>query len=464
MDLYWQRHDGQAVTCDDYRAAMADANGRDLSQFERWYLQAGTPTVKASSSYDAATKVFSLTLSQTTPPTPGQPTKLPFLIPVTTGLLAADGSEAVPSTVLELTEEEQTFKFEGIDGPPVVSLLRGFSAPVKVEIDRSDDELAFLAANDPDPFNKWDASQRLATRVLLQLAQQGQAGAETLELPDSLVDAWRKTLTATDLDKSLQAYSLTLPDFATLAQDMSPIDPDAILSALKFTRKALATQLKGDFEAVYERETRPSDEPFTISGEAVGSRRLRNACLAYLSKLDGEEERCLGQFKDASCMTDSIAAVSALASKPGDARDEALSEFYERAKANNEALVINKWFAAQAAADTPDALERVQALMEHEAYDPSNPNRVRSVVNTFAGANPAAFHKADGSGYAFTADQVIALDKKNPQVAARLATSFNQWRRFGDERQALMKQALERIKATPGLSKDTFEIASRSLA
>ncbi|KAL1527518.1 hypothetical protein AB1Y20_008908 [Prymnesium parvum] len=466
MDLYFARHDGQAVTCDDFRAAMADANGRDLTQFERWYLQAGTPTVKARGEYDAEGGVYSLTLSQTTPPTPGQPHKLPFHIPVVTGLLARDGTTLVDSTVLELTEEEQTFKFEGITSPPVVSLLRGFSAPVKVDLPRSDEELAFLAANDADPFNRWDASQRLATRVLLEMAagcDATQTDALEKEVPSSLIDAFRATLCAPGLDNSLKAYSLSLPDFGTLSQEMDPIEPDSLLAALKATRKAIARQLHSELAAAYDALAPPAGAAFTLEPEAVGRRRLRNVCLSYLAKL-GDEDRALAQFRSATCMTESIAAVRALVESPGAARDEVLSTFYERAKANKEALVINKWLAVQAAADTPDALETVKSLMAHESFDANNPNTLRSVVNTFAGANPAGFHKADGSGYRFISEQVIDIDKRNPQVAARLCNAFNTWRRYSGARQDMMKGELMRIKESPGLSKDTFEIASRSLA
>jgi len=241
------------------------------------------------------------------------------------------------------------------------------------------------------------------------------------------------------------------------------IDPDALTAALRLTRKTIASELHAELEATYQALTPPADAPFTIEQQAVSSRALRNVCLAYLAKL-GDTTRAAAQFESASCMTDSLAAVQALVAWPGADRDKALETFYARAKANKEALVINKWFAVQASADTPDALDAVKALMEHEAFDETNPNTLRSVVNTFAGANPAAFHKADGSGYEFIAEQVVAIDKRNPQVAARLANAFNTWRRFGDERQALMKAALEKIRDTPGLSKDTFEIAKRSLA
>ena len=314
-----------------------------------------------------------------------------------------------------------------------------------------------------------------------------------LSLPDGFVAAFRSTLTAADLDNSLQAYSLSLPDFNTLSLEMSPVDPAALCGALKFARRGLAAALRPELTAKYEALAPPAGEEFNTAPATVGRRALRNTCLGYLSKLgdDDAQALCLEQFRSATCMTESVAAVNCLASQPGAARDEALAEFYARAKANKETsnpnpnpwranpnrnpnrnpnqanketLVINKWFAMQAGADSPDALEVVKALMEHESFEFNNPNTVRSVVNTFAGANLPHFHAADGSGYDFICEQTLKLDKLNPQVAARLAGSFGQWRRYEPARGELMRQALERIKATDGLSKDTFEIASRSLA
>ena len=331
-------HDGQAVTCDDFRAAMADANNVDLTQFERWYTQAGTPTLTCQGAYDAAAKRYTLTLSQSTEATPGQPNKEPFHIPVAVGLLAADGSEAAPTKVLELREaeqvrgppamglppwaspplsdisqpasiprahtpapppplpldREQSFHFDGIDAPPTPSLLRGFSAPVKLALERSDAELAFLAANDLDEFNRWDASQTLASRVLLAAAATLQKGG-TPELPSSFVDAFRATLQASSLDMSLKAEALTLPGFSTLAQEMSVIDPDALCGALRVTRKGLAEALRPELEAAYAELAPPAGAAFDTTTASVGRRALRNVCLAYLSKLDGNDAVCKAQ-------------------------------------------------------------------------------------------------------------------------------------------------------------------------
>jgi len=466
MDLYFERHDGSAVTCDDFRRAMADASGKDLDQFERWYLQAGTPTVTATSSYDADAKKYTLSLAQSTPPTPGQETKLPFHIPVEVALLGQDGTPLQSPSVLELTEASQDFVFENVEDEPLPSVLRGFSAPVKLQMDVTDAQLAFLAANDDDPFNRWDASQRLYQSALLDSikAYQASGGDEgALQLSDAVLSAFRATLLDESLDPSLRAYSLSLPDFSTLAQEMSPIDPEAICAALRCTRKALATALRPELQAAYDGLA--SDAAYAVNEEQVGARRLRNTCLGYLAKPADEraQQTCLEQFRAAACMTDSLAAVSALAGQECAAREEALTAFFERAKANKEALVLNKWLGVQASAETPSALQTVRSLMEHEAYDATNPNSIRSLIQMFASANPSAFHAKDGSGYEFIGEQVLRLDQSNPQVASRLCGAFNTWRRYDDERQGLMKAQLERILAG-AQSKDTKEIAQKSLA
>merc|ERR1712113_72985 len=360
--------------------------------------------------------------------------------------------------------------FENVPSKPVPSLLRGFSAPVRLKIDRSFDELAFLAGNDDDSFNRWDASQQLATRVILELAAQLSTASSEQEkepaLPQLFIEAFRSTLMASELDPSLKAYAITLPDYATLSQEMTTVDPDALCGALRIARRQLVEQTEAELLDVYTQLTPVDNAPFDIGPESVGRRRLRNVCLSYLSKLPGEasEARCVQHFHKATCMTDAVAAASALASLPGSAREEVLGIFYERAKKNKEALVINKWFAMQASADAPDALQTVEDLMKHEAFDANNPNRLRSLVQTFASANPRAFHAADGSGYSLIGDQVLEIDKKNPQVAARLCGAFGQWRCYEPDRQQLMEEQLLRIKGAAHVSKDTYEIASRSLA
>jgi aminopeptidase N len=470
MDLYFSRHDGQAVTCDDFRAAMADANGKDLTQFERWYTQAGTPTVKAVGTYDAGKRSYTLQLSQSTPATPGQPSKLPFHIPVKIKLLDGAGGALLPERVLELTQESQAFVFTHIPSAPVLSLLRGFSAPVKVDMPLSDATLELLAAHDDDPFNRWDASQQLASRVLLELIAKWQAAPTAdaraaLVLPAAFVRAFKATLTSGGLEPSLQAYALTLPEYSVLSQEVSPIDPDAIVGVLRLARRTLATALRAEFTAAYTRLAPPKGEKFTVAREAVGKRRLRNVCLDYLSTIGDEASQALGlsHFKAATTMTDSLAALKALDPHAGAPRTEVSKTFYERAKANSEALVINKWFAVQASTFAVDSLQRVEALMKHEAYDGTNPNRVRAVVSMFAMANPTAFHALDGSGYDFIAAQVLDLGQRNPQVAARLCKAFSDWKKYDGARQALMKAALVRIRDAKGVSKDVLEVATRSI-
>jgi len=469
-DLYFDRHDGQAVTCDDFRAAMADANGKDLTQFERWYSQAGTPTIKVVGTYNQSKQSYSLELSQSTKPTPNQPTKEPFHIPVRVKLLDTAGKTLLPERVLELTQPSQTFVFESIASAPVLSLLRGFSAPVKLDMKLSDAELELLAAHDDDPFNRWDASQQLASRVILSLVSKWQesdaAARAALTLPPAFIAAFRATLVATGLEPSLQAYALTLPAYSILAQELSPIDPDALVGVLRLMHKTLATTLRSDFLKVYTSLAPPKGEKFTVAPAAVGRRRLRNVCLDYLSQIGDKESAslCLTHFREATTMTDYLAALKGLDAYPGAPRDEVSGTFYSRAKANKEELVIDKWFAVQASTYAPDALQKVKGLMTHEGFgDAPSPNRYRALISMFANANPAAFHALDGSGYNFIADQVIHLGKRNPQVASRLCGAFSQWKKHDAARQALMKACLVRIRDTEGVSKDVFEVASRSI-
>jgi len=452
MDLYFERHDGEAVTCDDYRKAMADASGKDLTQFEQWYLQAGTPRVVVESRGETPTGGYELRLSQSND---GQP---PMHVPIVAALVSADGVVAEPR-LWELTEREQTFTFESAPKGAVPSLLRGFSAPVKLEMDLSVEELEILAARDDDPFVKWDAWQQLATKVVLAKYD----GAA--EVPAYLLNAFKATLATEAVEESLRAYSLALPDFSTLALKLDAVDPTKLCDALKETRLALAAGAEKELRACYD-ALRDDGAEFSVDAATVGKRRLRSSCLAYLAKLDGGADLCAAHFDQATCMSDSIAAASLLAAMDdSDARDRCLAAFYSTAADNGETLVVNKWFAIQAMADRHDALAIVtDRLLTHPDFTTTNPNRFRSVVNTFASANPRHFHAPDGSGYEFITDQILKIDKINPQVAARLCTIFGNWRRYEPARSALMKDALATVKAAPGLSKDTLEIASRSLA
>lgn len=481
LDLYFSRHDGSAVACDDFRAAMADANGVDLTQFERWYTQAGTPRVKAQGNYDADAGVYHLTLTQSCPTTPGQETKEPFHIPVAVGLLdATTGAEVLPTVTLELTELEQTFDLSIASTDPappaavVPSILRGFSAPVKLELDPplGDDQLAFLMAHDTDAFNRWEASQKLTARVVLDAAATAAATttatgevADFSPLPSAVIDAFRATLAAEGLDRSLQAYALALPSLSELA-DLAPppVDPLALVAARKHVKQSIATALQAELADTYD--ALASSEAYSVEGPEIGRRALRNLCLDYLSSIEPDGNRAFAQFTSANCMTDKLAALSCLTGKSdgagADRRAQALEEFYKDAA--GDALVVNKWFSTQASADLPDALDRVRALLEHPDFTWTNPNRMRSVVSIFAGANMAAFHAADGSGYEFVGDAVVKVDKINNQIAARLAGAFSLWRRYDPARQEMMTAQLKRIKDTPDVSKDVFEIVSRSLA
>jgi len=461
MDLYFERHDGQAVTCDDFRAAMSDANGVDLTQFERWYTQAGTPTVAVTSSYDEAAKELTVTLTQSWKPSPGQATKEPYHIPVRLGLLAKDGSELAPEQVLELREKSQTFTLKDIREAPVLSVLRGFSAPVKLQHDVSDAELAFLFANDQDPFNRWEAGQKLFTKAILDNVQAYEK-EEDMALSPLLVDAVRDTLSATGIDRSLQAYALALPTLGTLAEELEVIDPEALLAAHKFTKRTLAEQLRPDFEKVYAANVLP-EEPFRNDAEAVGMRRIKNTCLDYLASLDDAESQALllKQALGSTCMTDLLAASNALASSSDDAAcEKGRAHLYEKAKGND--LVLCKWFGTQAGSSRDDTLAQCTELLSHPDFSLTNPNKCRSIVGGFGG-NMQHFHAKDGSGYKWMADRIIDIDKLNPQLSARMTAAFSSFRRYESGRQGLMEEQLQRLLATKGLSKDAFEIASRSI-
>ncbi|MFT5534032.1 MAG: aminopeptidase N [Burkholderiaceae bacterium] len=471
MDLYFERHDGQAVTCNDFRAAMVDANGRDLTQFERWYSQAGTPQVRASTRYDSAAGTYAITLAQHCPATPGQPDKLPFHIPVAVGLLDGQGKDmalvlqgasagtAIPqhTMVLELTEAEQTFVFTGVTEQPVPSILRDFSAPVVLSIDVSDDELAFLMANDSDAFNRWEAGQRLATRRLLALVSDGDA----VTTDALLASALRATLNNQQLGASFREVILTLPSETMIAEALAVVEPQAIHAARQALRLALATTLRTDLEAAYaDNQTPGTYQPDAISS---GKRALKNVALSLLAELDDAAVHALAQkqYDEAGNMTDRLAALAVLINTSAPGRHAALAGFYQEFEA--DPLVIDKWFTLQAMARGTD-VAAVRALMQHPAFTLKNPNRARSLIFSFCNGNPAQFHASDGSGYAFWAEQVIALNSINPQVAARLARSLDRWRKYAPARQERMQQALQQIAAAPSLSIDVMEVINKALA
>jgi aminopeptidase N len=469
MDLYFERHDGQAVECDDFRAAMADANARDFSQFERWYSQAGTPVVKAETSHDAGAKTYTIKLAQSCPATPGQPTKLPFHIPVAVGLLDAAGNDmplklngvdAGTTAVLELTEAEQSFVFEGVAEEPTPSILRDFSAPIILEYNYSDDALLHLFSHDSDPVNRWEAGQRLAMTRLLTLTRAAIAGA-ALRLDDVFIEGMRTMLVDDSLDSAFREQALLLPSETMMAEQMDSVDPQAIHAARKFVRATIGARLRTELLAQYDANLTPGE--YSPDALSAGRRALKNLALAYLCSAADDEGIALAQtqYDNATNMTDRSAALSALvlAEAPGAAA--ALAAFYD--DFSKEALVVDKWFAMQASSPNTD-LAAVRALMTHPAFSLRNPNRARSLVSTFCAANPVQFHAVDGSGYAFWAEQVIALDALNPQVASRLARAMDRWRRYAPAFQAHMKKALQQVAGRKKLSNDVREVISKALA
>jgi aminopeptidase N len=469
-DLYFQRHDGQAVTCDDFVKCMEDANGVDLTQFRLWYSQAGTPELRFFSRYDAAARTLDLTVRQTCPATPGQPHKEPFHIPLALGLLAPDGSElplqlegeAAPhpdtTRVLHIREREQRFRFVNLPRPPILSPLRGFSAPVKLHLDRDYAELAFLFAHDRDFFNRWDAGQQLATQVMLGLMDKKWAAA----VDPRLIGAFRALVSQNFSDLSYQALLLTLPSEDYVGAAMKTIDPDAVHAARQQVKRVLAETLDADFQRLYE--AHDLDESGRFDAEAVGRRRLKNTCLGYLSERETDEvyRLALRQFREARNMTDQMAAFSVIVNSHNPEKEACIAEFYRRWQ--DEALVIDKWFSLQASCPLPGTLARVKALLAHPAFDLTVPNRVRALIGAFSQSNPVNFHARDGGGYEFLADHVIALNALNPQVASRMLTPLTPWRRYDDRRQKLMRRQLQRIAGTPHISKDVYEVAMKSLS
>ena len=459
MDLYFARHDNQAVTIDDFAQAMQDASGVDLTRFKRWYHQAGTPEVTVSDSYDAGSRRYTLTLTQRTPPTPGQPDKQPLVIPVAMGLLDGAGREVAARTLL-FGDAKQSFVFDDIAEQPTPSLLRGFSAPVKLSgVPLA--QLRFLAAHDTDPFVRWESGQQYATHLLLQMATaRRQGGTPTLD--QGLIDALAVTLRNADADPAFSAEALALPGEAFLADQMAVVDVDAIHAVRDSARAAISQALRDELLATYEQLTDTGS--YSIDGAAIGRRSLRNTCLAYLAA-DGDAAgiaRAKTQFDAGQNMTDVLTALAVLSAIDCPERRAALDAFH--ASWHGDDLVLDKWFAIQAMSPLPDTPNAVRALARHADFDLRNPNRVRALVASFASGNQVRFHDPSGSGYRFLADIIIALDPTNTQVAARMIPPLGQWRRFEPARQALMKQELQRILDAPGLSKGTFEMATRSIA
>jgi aminopeptidase N len=471
VKLYLERYDGQAVTTDDFLATMAETGGLDLSQFGRWYSQAGTPVLEVDGAYDADSRSYQLTVRQTCPETPGQAVKQPFLIPLAIGLpgpdgidqplrLATDSGPAAGTLVLQVREREESFRIEGVARAPVPSLLRDFSAPVQLRFDYSAADLAFLFAHDSDAFNRWEAGQRLASLVLLGMVDAIQAGREP-DKPELFLEAFGRALANRNADPALLNLALTLPAEIELAEAMAVADPVAVHAARQALRLTLAGELEAEFYHIVQLMS--DNTLYSIAPEAIGRRSLKNLCLGFLALLQTDRiaEQCFEQFTAADNMTDRLAALTCLVHARLPRWEESLAAFYHRFQ--DDPLVVDKWFTLQATAPGNETLEHVRQLMGHPAFNLKNPNRMRALISAFAHANPACFHDDTGAGYRFVADRVIELDAFNPQVAARLTGALIRWRRYGEKRRQLMRAQLERIRQRDGLSRDVAEIVGKAL-
>ena len=452
-DLYFESHDGQAATCEDFVRAMEEGGGIDLSQFRLWYEQAGTPHVRAMLNHDPATGTAELLLEQAVPPTPGQPDKKPMAIPMRVALFDPASGRHQGDQLLMLTQAKQSFRFEGFSSAPILSINRGFSAPVIVETNRSQADLAFLSAHDDDPFARYEAMQQLMVNVLI-----GRIGGQAVD-EDAVIAAIRDTATDPQLDPAFVAETIRLPSEAYLGDQMPVVDPDAIHAA----RDALQQRIGEALEPLWrDIHAGTKANAFSLSPAAKGARKLRNIALHYLVASGAQDgpEIAFAQFHEADNMTERQAALATLANGASDEREAALDIFYNRYR--DDALTLDKWFQTQAFAFHPNTVQLVADLREHKDFTLANPNRVRSLFGAFAG-NQWAFHHRSGEGYRLVADCIIALDKINPQTAARLVPPLGRWRRFDEARAAMMRAALQRVLAEPGLSRDVTEQASKSL-
>jgi len=474
MKLYVERHDGQAVTCDDFAAAMADASGLDLEQFKLWYSQAGTPEVTIDARYDENAGVYEVTVAQRCPATPGQPVKQPMHIPFEIGALDAQGRdlplrlEGEPGAaeaggrLLPVTAGRQSFRFVNLPEPRALSANRGFSAPVRTKVARRSGELAFLMAHDRDPFARWEAGQEFATKLILEQIAAARQG-EKLPSDGEFIAAIGEILRSDDLDKAFVAEAANLPGEAHLAEQMTTVDVEGIHQAREGLRREIARAWRPDLERLYQENL--SADAYSPDAGAAGQRALKNLVLSYLASLADEDGGILphivAQYRDSDNMTDRMAALRLLVDIPGAERQRALDDFLTRFR--DDALVIDKWLALQAVSSLPDTLAQVKRLLSHPAFSLHKPNKVRALVGSFTASNQLRYHAADGAGYAFHADIVLDLDGINPTMAARLLTPLGRWQRFDAGRQAKMKGELARILAKPGLSSDVYEIASKSL-
>jgi aminopeptidase N len=471
MDLYFERHDGEAATVEQFVQCFADANAVDLSQLMLWYSQAGTPEVIVSGNHDARARTFRMEIAQRVPPTPGQPTKEPMLIPLAIGLIGRDGSglplkladgERLERGILPLRKSSEVFVFEDIADPPVMSLNRNFSAPVRIVANQAGDDLRFLAARDSDPFNRWQAIQSLATRLLVDNVAAIRSGGATRG-DDGLLEALAAIVAERSLEPAFVSLALTLPSEADIAREIArDVDPDAIFTARSALRDAVGQHLAAALQDNYRTVTDAS--PYRPDSIGAGRRALRNTCLDLMvaARARGAIALAAQQYRDADNMTDRMAALTALSQCDVTERAEAIDDLYERYKDN--ALVIDKWLALQASIPEPATPARVMALTAHPAFSMSNPNRVRALFGSFAMSNQTQLNRADGLGYDLLTDTVLALDKKNPQVAARLLTALKSWRVLESVRRAHAEKALRKVAAQPSLSRDVGDIVTRALA
>jgi len=466
MDLYFERHDGEAATCDDFVAAMSDSSGEDLNQFKNWYNQSGTPLLKVKGKWDSTLHEYQLTISQSCPETPGQREKEPFHLPVAVGLIGSKGKNLIttePATtrILQLKEKMQTFIFSDIHEKPVVSFLRDFSAPVKVDSFHTPEELAFLMKHDSNKFNHWDAATQLAASTILGIAEMIHRGDKP-EYDELYFNGVAHSLNAPVDDPSLLALALQLPAETTLAQEMSTVDSDALHNSRQAVKRELANRYQREFSRLYHSNITGSD--YQITTKAIGERSLKNTALSYLMTLDPLPsdilQLCVDHYKQATNMTDTIAALQCIVNLENTIRTELFDDFYDRWQ--GDTLVMDKWFTLQATSFLPDTLENVKHLTNNSLFSIENPNKVRSLIGAFCSANHVRFHDKSGEGYSFLGDMIIKLNSLNPQIAARLVTPLINWKRYDKIRQPLMREQLDRIAGQKGLSRGVAEIVNKS--
>ena len=455
INLYFDRHDGTAATCDDFVNAMDSASGYDLTSFRRWYSQAGTPVVSVDETFTGGT--LTLTLHQQTPAVTKQTSPTPLTMPIRIGLIGPDGND-IASELLILKDAQQTWTFNGLQTKPVLSINRGFSAPIRLDMEEAPETLAFRMAHDSDPFNRWDAGQRFASDAMRSMVDQLQSG-NTLNPSEAFVAAWGQALTDTSIDPAFRALLMILPSEDNLADAMNTADVNAVHTARQTLRRTLARAFETELDAIAARIN--AGGQFSPDAATAGQRAERTAALGFLATLPSGAERALSVYHAANNMTDRMSALAALNDQPGDARTEAMAAFHDRY--TGDPLTLDKWFVLTATAPGPDALVNIRLAMEDPTFTLCNPNKARSLIGAFAASNPTAFHAADGAGYKFFTEQILAIDKLNPQTAARMLAPLGRWKRMDPARQSQMQAALKRILATKNISRDIFEIADKAL-